>query len=37
MIYFTGDIHAAIDNKRLNIIKNMSEEDVFLVAGDFGY
>ena len=37
MLYFTGDIHGDIEKIRSEVIKNMTEKDVFLVAGDFGY
>lgn len=37
MLYFTGDIHGDIEKIRLDLFKSLSEKDVILVAGDFGY
>ena len=37
MIYVTGDIHANLDQERLDFFKSLKEDDVMIVLGDFGF
>ena len=36
-IYVTGDMHAKVDKRRLDFIQNLTETDILIVLGDFGY
>lgn len=36
-IYITGDMHANLDKRRLDFIQNLTESDILIVLGDFGY
>lgn len=37
MIYVTGDIHANLDQKRLDFFKSLKKDDIMIVLGDFGF
>ena len=37
MIYITGDIHANLDQERLDFFKSLKKDDIVIVLGDFGF